>query len=206
MKVIKSVFYVIVFFVFLLPNAIGQGVWTQKASLAGTFRYKAVGFSIGNKGYIALGKFSNNLKDLWEYDPANDTWTRKADFGGEARFGAFAFTIGNKAYVGGGDAGTAQLPNYKNDFWEYDPALDKWTEKSNFAGGLRCAAVAFCIAGKGYVSMGDGFSYLTKGIWVRVMAREGGVMIFGNITHRQTPGLKEQISREVEELMLLVFR
>jgi len=165
MKIIKSILYLAIFFVFILPNAIGQGIWTQKASLASTPRYKAVGFSIGNRGYIALGKFSNNLKDLWEYDPAADTWTRKADFAGDARKGAFAFTIGNKAYVGGGDAGTAQLPNYKYDFWEYDPALDKWTQKANFAGGWSCAAVAFSIAGKGYVSMGDGFSYIKNDIW-----------------------------------------
>lgn len=165
MKIIRYVYYVIAFLLFQWPNLIAQGVWTQKASLPGVPRFRAVGFSIGDKGYIALGEYANKLKDLWEYDPTTDTWTRKADFAGDARRGAFAFTIGNKAYVGGGDAGTSHLPNYKYDFWEYDPALDKWTAKANFGGGYRYGAVAFSIAGKGYVAMGDGYTSRKNDLW-----------------------------------------
>ena len=86
----------------------------------------AVGFSIGNKGYIGTGEDTNGAtKDFWEYDPDNDTWTRKADFGGTARSNAVGFSIGNKGYIG-----TANWGNSSDDFWEYDPATDIWTRKS----------------------------------------------------------------------------
>ncbi len=48
-------------------------VWTQKANFGGTARIGAVGFSIGNKGYIGTGMNGNGqpyaFMDLWEYDP-----------------------------------------------------------------------------------------------------------------------------------------
>ena len=57
-------------------------VWTRKADFAGNQRAGAVGFSIGNKGYIGTGSngtsFSN---EFWEWDQATDIWTKKADFG-----------------------------------------------------------------------------------------------------------------------------
>ena len=53
----------------------GNNVWTKKADFGGNARNQAVGFSIGNKGYIGTGigiGFSNGyecLRDFWEYDP-----------------------------------------------------------------------------------------------------------------------------------------
>ena len=77
--------------------------WTQKADFGGGTRSQAVGFSIGNKGYIGTGKEDWAYKrDFWEYDPATDTWTQKADFGGTARCDAVGFSIGNKGYLGTG--------------------------------------------------------------------------------------------------------
>lgn len=57
--------------------------WTRKADFGGAARGGAVGFSIGNKGYIGMGSngsFDNSsgfLKDFWEYDQETDFWTRK---------------------------------------------------------------------------------------------------------------------------------
>ncbi len=60
-----------------------QDTWVQKADFGGTPRAEAVGFSIGNKGYIGTGNGEGGEgKDFWQYDPATDTWTQKADFGG----------------------------------------------------------------------------------------------------------------------------
>jgi len=98
--------------------------WTLKASLPEGSRYNAVGFAIGNKGYVGLGY--QNLgtpvyyQDFWEYDPEANAWTRKTDFGGVARWAAVGFSISNKGYVGAGDSGSALL----KDFWEYDSGLN----------------------------------------------------------------------------------
>ena len=46
----------------------------QEGNFAGIARSSAIGFSIGNKGYIGTGMGSGSgnkyaIKDLWEYDP-----------------------------------------------------------------------------------------------------------------------------------------
>jgi N-acetylneuraminic acid mutarotase len=88
--------------------------WTRKADFEGKAIYSAVGFSIGNKGYIGLDLY----RDFWEYDPATNRWTQKADFTGAPRPTAVGFSIGNKGYIGTG--GYSTFPNEK-DFWEFMP-------------------------------------------------------------------------------------
>src|ERR1700741_4116936 len=79
------------------PEAISQGVWTQKADFGGTARTGAVSFSIGNKGYVGTGGHDAiSYKDFWEYNPLLNSWTQKADFGGTARVNAIGFCVGNK--------------------------------------------------------------------------------------------------------------
>lgn len=131
-----------------------DGEWQQKVSL-GEWRHGAVGFSIGDKGYIGTGTTARayyGTKDFWEYSPATNTWTQKADFGGSGREGAVGFSIGNKGYIGSGD------------FWEYDPAANTWTRKADFGGVGRRYAIAFAIGGKGYVGLGDP-NYTYKDFW-----------------------------------------
>lgn len=77
-------------------------------------------------------------------------WTQKANVT-VARTQAVAFSIGNKGYFG---LGLSSATNNLNDFWEYDPNLDSWTQKANFAGGGRSNAAGFSIGNKGYVACG----------------------------------------------------
>jgi N-acetylneuraminic acid mutarotase len=100
----------------------GLNIWAKKADLLNELqsppeesgRAHALGFAIGNKGYVGTG-YSNisyifspdkrlpiNLKDFWEYDPASDAWLRMDNLPGEGRQSAFGFSIGNKAYIGTG--------------------------------------------------------------------------------------------------------
>ncbi len=123
--------------------------WKQKANLGGVATYKAVGFSIGSKGYVGTGLEASLRNDFWEYDPVNNVWTQKANFGGTARSGAVGFSIGSKGYLGTGSSNSAS-----NDFWEYDPALNVWTKKANFKGAARSHAVGFSIGQKGYIGLG----------------------------------------------------
>src|SRR5437763_10070835 len=116
-------------------------------------RFAAVGFSIGNYGYIGTGINFNNatsyFADFWEYDPSINTWTRKADFGGGAQGAAFGFSIGTKGYIGGGQTGSPT-------FWEWDQASNVWTQKTNFTLGSRTTGVGLAINGKGYMGTGSG--------------------------------------------------
>ena len=135
-------------------------VWTRKSNFAGGSRYGAVGFSIDNKGYVGIGIGNGN--DFWEYDPISDSWSQKANVPGGSRDSAVGFSIGNKGYVGTGGGGewVWETGTRRQDFWEYDPASNTWTQKANFAGGVRTRAVSFSIGNKGYVgagSNGDGF-------------------------------------------------
>ena len=133
-----------------------QYIWTQKANYGGAASAAVAGFSIGNKGYFCGGLNSSNVaqKDVWEYDPGNDTWTQKADAGTLTRYSATGFSIGNKGYLCLGWELIGQ--NALNDLWEFDPVQNSWSAKSNFSGSARYLAVAFVVNNKAYVGLGYG--------------------------------------------------
>lgn len=154
MKINLQLLIVLTFFSL---SSTGQNAWTQKTDFDGIARRNAIGFSIGDKGYIGLGY--NDVptlllsKDIWEYDPLADSWTQKADYGGTARFASSVFVIGDYGYVG---LGSDQYPvyNFRNDFWKYDPAGNSWTPIADFTGTARYQGEAFSIGTKGFVGTG----------------------------------------------------
>lgn len=96
-------------------------IWSKKADFGGTARGYAKGFSIGTKGYIAMGidaSFTTINNDLWEWDQSTNVWVQKTDFGGISRVHPIVFSIGNKGYLGTGGNGSTSY----QDFWEYDPS------------------------------------------------------------------------------------
>lgn len=147
---------------FSVFNSIAQvpNSWLKKADFLGSKREQAVGFSIGDKGYIATGvDTSETVKnDLWEYNSITDSWTQRADLPSTARRSAFGFSLNGLGYVGGGvDADEAQLGNVLTDFWEYNPTTNTWVAKAVFPGGNGLGvyyATSFSIDNKGYVCGG----------------------------------------------------
>jgi len=127
--------------------------WRQLSDLTGTARDGAVGFSIGGKGYIGLGRSldSGYLTSLWEYDPVTNAWTPKASLPSSGRYNATVFVVNDKAYIAFRQSISTV---FFTDFWEYDPALDKWTAKKPFPGEPRTRAAGFAIGIKGYVGTG----------------------------------------------------
>lgn len=109
--------------------------WTQKAQFPGTGRGQAVGFSIGNKGYLGTG-FTPTAQisgiyhgDFWEYDPTLDAWTQKANVPDSARTNAVGISLNGKGYLG---LGSPKYPYAgRTYFYEYDPTLDAWTQKQS---------------------------------------------------------------------------
>ena len=68
------------------------------------------------------------------------------------------FSINGKGYVGCGYSSSGGL----SDFWEYDPATDIWTQKSDYPITGTWAGCAFAIGNKGYFTLGTsggGFVY-----------------------------------------------
>ena len=75
------------------------------------------------------------------------------------------FSIGSKGYTGTGY--NVSSPYYYNDFWEYDPASNIWTQKADFGGTGRSSAVGFSIGNKGYIGTGaeSVFPYKKNDFW-----------------------------------------
>jgi len=95
----------------------------MKADYEGIGSDNAVGFVIGNKGYIGTGydNEANVNSDFWEYNPGANLWVRKMDFSGMARMYAVGFYIGNKGYIGTG----WNSPTFCKDFWAYTPEVEQ---------------------------------------------------------------------------------
>ena len=93
-------------------------------------------------------------------------WTRKADFPGLAEHIFTGLCIGSKGYIAFGEGTTNE---WVQDFWEYDPATNAWTQKAMVPTQGRAGGIAFAIGTKGYFGTGgwlDGFgSYYLNDLW-----------------------------------------
>jgi len=126
-----------------------QGKWEQVADFPGVARNLAISFTINDKGYVGLG-FGNNqyLRDMWQYDPSNDSWRQLNDFPMEINSTFYvSFSIDGVGYVGISDEG--------NEFWQYDAADDLWLRVTDFPSkGVGFYMNSFVIQGKAYVGRG----------------------------------------------------
>jgi N-acetylneuraminic acid mutarotase len=105
-----------------------SNTWRQIAFFLGTARYNAVGFSIGNLGYVGTGYDGNYYRsDFFSYDPETNKWIEIANFPGGKREEALAVVYDNKAYFCTGRNNGV----YNADLWVFDPNPDaekSWTE------------------------------------------------------------------------------
>ncbi len=74
-------------------------------------------------------------------------WLQKASLPGPGRHRPFSFVIANKAYLGGGWNGTQMW----NDFWEYDPATNSWTQRATLLTTSAWTSSGFSLNNKGFV-------------------------------------------------------
>lgn len=126
--------------------------WEPKAQFSGPARHRAVGFSIGEAGFVGTGYDGTNaLNDFYRFDAAANTWTKIADFPGEARFGAVAFSLGGNGYVGLGETPSGKT---FSDIYRYNPSNDTWTLVPTQFGWTRSGAFAFVIGNRAYVGGG----------------------------------------------------
>ncbi len=102
-------------------------------------------FSIGNAVYIGMD-------DFWKFDVDEQKWSAVANMP-EWGTRTACFVINNKAYVFGGLMQT--MGNGSNKLYEYDPAINAWTQKASLPGPGRMNSLAFKYNGKAYVVGGQ---------------------------------------------------
>jgi hypothetical protein len=80
-----------------------------------------------------------------------NTWRHRACIPSDGRWSLATFSIANKGYaLGGATTGTAALA----ELWEYDPTIDRWTQKNNFPHTIT-GGTAFVINDTAYVCLGQ---------------------------------------------------
>lgn len=140
------------------------GNWVKQSDFEGVTRSSAISFSIDGYAYVGLGTNGDDyLTDFWRYDPSKNFWQEMASFPGVGRTATVSFSLGGKGYLGTGyndELDTREL----DDFWEYDPIADAWTQKADFPGSKRYSAVGFALSGNGYIGTGYDGNYL-KDFW-----------------------------------------
>ena len=135
--------------------------WFQDSDFTGKSRNGAIGFTIGNNGYLTAGYDGTSFRtDSWKFTASTGAWEKIADFPGEARYDGVSFVIGNKAYVGTGIKGSKL---YTKDFYEYNSENNTWKKIADFPGDASYGGVAFTLNGKGYVGCG----YSEENDWLK---------------------------------------
>jgi N-acetylneuraminic acid mutarotase len=102
--------------------------WTKRIDLPNRIMYPSF-FSLQDKLFYVSGQLYDQFTtEVNEYNPATNTIVEKSPFPGTPRRCGYGFTIGDKGYIAGGSkADWSTL----NDFWEYDPNTDSWTQLQN---------------------------------------------------------------------------
>ncbi len=80
-----------------------------------------IGFSVGDKGYIGLGRNGTNapVNDFWKYDPTEDSWTQFATYDGNGVINVQAFVVGKKVYLINGS--NENNSEHYVEMWEFTP-------------------------------------------------------------------------------------
>lgn len=113
----------------LYAYSITDDKWVRKADFPGPWRKQGAGFAAKGKGYFGFGLDSNGngLRDVWEYDPRQNSWKVHSEYPGQANRFLITISDNNKAYVGWGYETTelvgsaARLQTGCTDFWEFNP-------------------------------------------------------------------------------------
>ncbi|MDR0793772.1 MAG: hypothetical protein LBE82_10720, partial [Chitinophagaceae bacterium] len=97
--------------------------WIKKAAVPGGARFAAIGFGIGNLGYVGTGAIVDNAispgtyapaKDFYSFDPTqgdSGVWVQESSMINDKRYAAQSFVYNNQGYVVGGmnDGGKASV-------------------------------------------------------------------------------------------------
>jgi len=139
--------------------------WKRLADYPGGSTGDAMGFAIGNYGYLGLGYETGiaAIKKIWKYDPGTNTWTQPTTFSfpGGGTAGPFvnmiSFYDGTYAYVGlGSQSGWPE--GAEGHMRKYDAGSNTWSDIAGIGNDPTLyatdGAVSYWANGKGYVTTG----------------------------------------------------
>ena len=145
--------------------------WSSKANVPFS-AFRSAGISCNGKGYVIGGADDWTLySNVYEYNPLTDSWTAKANFPGNpnssgGREAGTGTSVNNKIYFGLGKDDSY----FQNDWWEFNPATNIWTRKTDFPVSGRTGAWSFAINNKPVVGMGSDGSFTDDTWWFDVNA------------------------------------
>lgn len=113
-------------------------------------------------------------------------WTQMADFPGEGRHRATAISIGNKGYLGFGHINGTGTETIFNDWWEYDPSNNSWTQKAScpiqsmpFSNYTMLDSQGFVIDGVAYLGSSNNGPFLSynsfTNAWIELNTPSAGM-------------------------------
>ncbi len=129
-----------------------KNTWLKKTDFPGGHRGKAIGFSIGNKGYVGSGyRYTTAYEyfsDFWEFDTTGvGLWTQKANLP-TTMVGASSFTIGLNGFVGLSEGST-------NTFYEWNQSTNTWRQIASLPAAARYGSPGFSIGSNGFICAGQ---------------------------------------------------
>jgi N-acetylneuraminic acid mutarotase len=80
-------------------------------------------------------------------------WSQKANFTGQGRHRGVGISIGQKGYIGTGHHNGNGTNISYDDWWEFDPSTNSWTQKANVPTATY-GSIAWGTSTKGYVGAG----------------------------------------------------
>lgn len=130
------------------------GNWVGAAAIPNFPRGDASSFTIGDTAYVGLGLNESvggmgRLNDFYSFN-LKYGWTQLSNFPGAPRSNAVGFSLDNYGYFGTGFDGVTIY----NDFYQYDPAANRWNPKAPLPGEPRWDAVGFGLQHLGYIGTG----------------------------------------------------
>lgn len=127
---------------------INDSTWSQKTDIPGN-RHHPYQFTINGEVYVGAG----HLSSWYKFDENNNSWIQIASL--VARVAGSPFSYNGKGYaLSGTDVNHNSFDT--GEFWEYDPAVDTWTELPPHPGTSRFGSTQFVI---------DNYIYLLGGYY-----------------------------------------
>jgi len=168
--------------------------WTKKADMLGVrsdFSASTVNgkiYVIG--GYVGKGVYTAKVE---EYNPLTDTWIKKTDMP-TVRKNLCTSVINGKIYAIGGINKVGEAYKVVSVVEEYDPVMDKWTEKANLS-AVRHSVASSVVDGKIYAIGGfkdvdatiidPAIEEYTPEAWLSIISPQGKLpKTWGNIKSR----------------------
>jgi hypothetical protein len=120
--------------------------------------YRSVPAVLNGKGYVfgdLTANGGNGDKQLWEFDPQPKKWTVKKPLPAAARFNCVAFAANNRQYIAGG-TNLSYGSTVPTELWEYNPATDQWSRKSDMLAGIAMETWVYRLQEKSYLNTSGG--------------------------------------------------